>query len=383
MNRRFWTALSAFALVATGAVLAPAVTANASEPETTAPRAIPKGCSTHGDIEVCLSDPTTADGGSDKLIENRLRELTASAKEGDSIRVAMYTWTRKELAAELVAAKDRGVDVKVVLDGVNKQDNTGGYSTLTAGKVPVTNCDPACLGTNINHTKYFLSEIGGTKSVVVTSSNMTTTQTTLFNNLLKVDNDAKLYGFYLGFWERMNAQSWTHDGTTWGDGDKQIVGDSGAAGYAYPRKGDNMLWMLDSITDCSADGDGDGDADNTVWVSASLFTSPRVGIRNRLNALEGMGCDVRVIVENTDTEAWVEAGGLTKSKVVTVAKSHNKLFIVDAKYLGKWDEVTFSGSHNLTGTSLETNDEVILRVSNPEVTKLYQDYHSGLIGSVS
>src|SRR5690606_31516170 len=138
---------------------------------------------------------------------------------------------------------------------------------------------------------------------------------------------------------RMNAQSWTHDGTTWTDEDKVITGDSGAAGYVYPRKGDNMLWLLDSITECSADGDGDGDADNTVWVAASLFTSPRVAVRDKLNELEGMGCDVRVIVENSDTEAWVEAGGLDKSKVVTVAKSHNKLFIIDAKYLGNWDEV--------------------------------------------
>lgn len=382
MNRRFWTALSALALIGTGALLVPTITAHAEEPEAVKPRAIPQGCSVHGDIEVCLSDPTAAADGRDRLVEERLRALTQSAQSGDTIRVAMYTWTRPALGDDLAAAKQRGVDVKVVLDGINKADDNDGYKSLN-GKVPLTNCDPSCLGTNINHTKYFLSDIGGTKSVVVTSSNMTTAQTELFNNLLKVDNDAKLFAFYMGFWERMNAQSWTHDGTTWGDDDKAIVGDSGAAGYVYPRKGDNMLWMLDSITECSADGDGDGDADNTVWVAASLFTSPRVAIRNKLNELEGMGCDVRVIVENTDTEAWVEAGGLTKSKVVTVAKSHNKLFIIDAEYLGNWDEVVVAGSHNLTGTSLETNDEVMTRVSDPAVTKLYQDYHAGMMGSVA
>lgn len=380
MRRRFWTALSALALLATGAVLVPSVTASAEE--SVEPRAIPQGCSVHGDIEVCLSDPTAASDGRDRLIENRLRELTQSAREGDTIRVAMYTWTRPALGDDLAAAVERGVDVKVVLDGINKADNNDGYQSLN-GRVPLTNCDPACLGTNINHTKYFLFDLGGVKSVVVTSSNMTTAQTELFNNLLKVDNDAKMYAFYLGFWERMNAQSWTHDGVTWDDADKTAVGDSGAGGYVYPRKGDNMLWMLDSITECSADGDGDGDADNTVWVAASLFTSPRVAIRDKLNDLEGMGCDVRVIVENTDTEGWVEDGGLSASKVVTVAKSHNKLFIVDAKYLGAWDEVVFSGSHNLTGTSLETNDEVMLRVSDPAVTKLYQDYHAGMMASVA
>lgn len=379
MKRRIWTSLSVLALLAVGGAVVPTVVANAEDP--VEPRAIPQGCSVHGDIEVCLSDPTAAADGRDRLVEDRLRELTQSAQEGDTIRVAMYTWTRPALGDDLAAAKERGVDVKVVLDGINKQDDNDGYKSLN-GKVPLTNCDPACLGTNINHTKYFLTDIGGTKSVVVTSSNMTTSQTELFNNLLKVDNDAKLYEFYIGFWERMNAQSWTHDGTTWTDDDKVVTGDSGAAGYVYPRKGDNMLWLLDSITECSADGDGDGDADNTVWVAASLFTSPRVAVRDKLNELEGMGCDVRVIVENKDTEAWVEAGGLDKSKVVTVAKSHNKLFIIDAKYLGNWDEVVVAGSHNLTGTSLETNDEVMVRVSDPEVTKLYQDYHAGMMASV-
>ena len=232
MRTGFWIRLSAFAFLSAVAITVPATAAAASETE---PAETPQGCSVHGSVELCLTDPPGAEDGRDRLVEERLSEITKSAKDGDSIRGSMYTWTRPALAEELVAAKDRGVDVKIVLDGVNKADNNDGYKTLNDGGVPLTNCDNSCLGSNINHTKYFLFEIGDTKSVVLTSSNLTTAQTELYNNLLKVDGDAKLYDFYIGFWERMNAESWTFDGVTWDDEDKVVTGDSGAAGYVYPR----------------------------------------------------------------------------------------------------------------------------------------------------
>ncbi len=44
----------------------------------------------------------------------RIKELIRSAQK--TIRVAMFTWTREDLAKELVAAKKKGVKVEVVLD---------------------------------------------------------------------------------------------------------------------------------------------------------------------------------------------------------------------------------------------------------------------------
>lgn len=45
---------------------------------------------------------------------SRLKGLIRGAQK--SIRIAMFTWTRRDLANEVIAAKRRGVDVQVVLD---------------------------------------------------------------------------------------------------------------------------------------------------------------------------------------------------------------------------------------------------------------------------
>jgi len=51
----------------------------------------------------------------DKKAVKRLKELMQSAKK--TLRVAMYTWTRQDLADEVIAASKRGVTTKVVIDG--------------------------------------------------------------------------------------------------------------------------------------------------------------------------------------------------------------------------------------------------------------------------
>lgn len=44
----------------------------------------------------------------------KLKKLIRSAKK--SIRVAMFTWTRQDLAEEILAARERGIEVEVALD---------------------------------------------------------------------------------------------------------------------------------------------------------------------------------------------------------------------------------------------------------------------------
>jgi phosphatidylserine/phosphatidylglycerophosphate/cardiolipin synthase-like enzyme len=338
----------------------------------------PRGCVVSGDYETCLTDPEQVSNGHDTAIEDRLRQLTQSAGSGDVIRISEYTWTRPELARDLVAAKDRGVDVKVVLDGINKHDHNGGYTTLTDGGIPLTSCShgSSCLGTHFSHNKLFLFDIGGVKQVAVTSTNLTTAQMALPNNMLKVSGDDKLYAFFLGYWNRLNAQSWTYDGDTWDDDDKVAAGSKSTYGYAYPRHSDNVLTVLNKVKECSG-------SHNRIMVAAALFTKPRVAIRDRLAALQDkLGCDVQVIVGDRDTESWVQAanssGDLRNGKV-SIFNSHNKLIMIDAKYGDEWQRAVWSGSHNLSGTSLRTNDETLAYVNDPRVEGRYAEYFDAMM----
>ncbi|MGH8795284.1 MAG: phospholipase D-like domain-containing protein [Stackebrandtia sp.] len=346
-------ALAGLSAAAASVALVPSATAT-SGPYT--PEAVPRGCEVSGAFEVCTLDPTQS-GGQDNAIEERLTQYTAEAGDGDSIRVAMYSWTRREVADALVAASDRGADVKIVIDDIIKQSNTEAYKVLSASDIPLTSCVDSCLGTGINHNKFFLFDVGGAVSAAQTSSNMTSTQQTKYNNMLTVTGDTGLYDWYTGYWNRLNAKSWTYDGVTWGDADKIYRGD-GVEAYAYPRGSDNLLGILNNITEC-------GDDHGTIRVAQSMFREKRVAIRDRLAELQdSLGCDVQVITSSEGTdEQWVEAGGLDPAKVVSL-ESHNKLIIVDAFMSDRSQQAVFTGSHNLTGTSLSNNDEAIVKVEN-------------------
>jgi phosphatidylserine/phosphatidylglycerophosphate/cardiolipin synthase-like enzyme len=50
----------------------------------------------------------------DKKASIRIKDLMRAAQK--TIRVAMFTWTRQDFAKELISAKQRGIDVQVVLD---------------------------------------------------------------------------------------------------------------------------------------------------------------------------------------------------------------------------------------------------------------------------
>lgn len=62
----------------------------------------------------------------DKHGVQRLVELIRTAKK--TIRVAMFTWTRSDLAKEIIAAKQRGIDTQVVID--NQQGKGAGAAIV-------------------------------------------------------------------------------------------------------------------------------------------------------------------------------------------------------------------------------------------------------------
>lgn len=67
----------------------------------------------------------------------QLKQMIRSAKK--TVRIAMYTWTRMDLAEEVVAAKERGVDVQVALDrGASLGSSRKIYDFLQKNAINVT-----------------------------------------------------------------------------------------------------------------------------------------------------------------------------------------------------------------------------------------------------
>ena len=343
-------------------------------------------CTSSGRYTVCTSDPRLFDDGKDLTVIEEIQRRIQATDSGGTIRVAVYEWNLKRVAYDLVAAKERGVDVRIVI-GRNDKKPTGNdevIAILTAGGIPVTQCADACLPNRDGvrdgamHNKFML--IGDTtgKTVVQTSSNFTVSQVKHHQNLVATQGDNGLYDYYLGYWNRLNVKSWTYDGVTWGGDDRARKGDHDLSkAYLLPvNAGDPVVAALNNVTECRAENE-----DDRIWVAHSLFERPAV--RERLIELQNMGCDVKVVVARESDESWLERnvagkGQLTASKVKTLARTHNKLIIIDAKYAGQWRKVVFTGSHNLTENSLRNANDVMLRLITPEVVNVYIHYFRDL-----
>lgn len=344
----------------------------------------PSGCSNMDRYTVCTT--YTPDHKPDTAISDEMARHIDHTERGDSIRAAMYLWELKDdgsnapekVANALVAAKKRGVDVKVVLGAVDDisdgdKRNQRFRDLMNANGIHLTNCEDACQDTSPNgrkgamHNKFFLIQNGGSNNVLLSSSNLSVGQVSDFQNMIITRGDEKLFDFMTQYWNRLDDKSWNG----WSDGDKKAYGDyDDSKAYAFWRaKGDPVLGNLNNVTDCNSDH-------NRVWVAASM--SGRDSVRARLKELHDMGCDVRAVIApgpGNKNEEWLQAIGLSKAKVKDLKYHHNKFILVDAKYHGEWQKVMWTGSHNhLNDSSLRNSNDINLRIIRDDVFDVYARY---------
>jgi hypothetical protein len=304
----------------------------------------------------------------DVAIEEKITEITKLAAPGSTVRVAIYHWTRAQMATAFVEARARGVDVRVVLDKDNLDMNgehNSAVKALEAGLMPgaVTLCHEgkatgACIGSNINHNKFFLfSELtDGSKNVVLqTSQNLTTTQTHLWNNLVVVRDDEALYAGYLEYWNDLHAQKPDpgyyrfFDGTT------------GTKAYFFPREaGDTVEGVLDNAT-CPG---------TSIRLAMAIFTNGRTNIANKLVSMKKAGCSVEAVLgteAGSEIVSTLKAGGVKvlPFEAPTGESVHSKYLLIDGVYTGTPDrKVLWTGSHNYSENALRDNDEALLKIDD-------------------
>lgn len=98
-----------------------------------------------------------------KQAEQKIEELIKSSQQ--SIEVAMYNFSLKSLAQELIQAKKRGLEVKVFLDKEKSKDKSSEYKLLKKNGV-----DVILIGYTKLHTKLAIFD---KKVAVFGSSNWT------------------------------------------------------------------------------------------------------------------------------------------------------------------------------------------------------------------
>lgn len=348
------------------APLAPILAPAQAEPTSYAVRSGKTGCADRAGIEVCFTSPLTVPG--DPTVLDRPSRLFDSAGPGDSIRIAMFRWDIAPPTDAILAAQRRGAEVHLVGDDDLLLNRQGRRLVRTLedqdpARRNVTICDGACLpwrapgpypdSQDVQHLKFYLTDIGGVQSFITSSANLEVRQYRQYNSFLKVD-DAGLYGFGLDYFARLAAQSVRVDGTRWSDRRKQwSTGPVTAA--VYPNRNDLLLSTLRDISCTRRARD----------VSAMFAVIQRADVRAQLARLSKAGCRVRVVTSRDTVENWMQAdlpsGKIPDTRVKTVL-THDKMLAVHAKFRGRTTHLVVTGTSNTTCGGLLYNDEVMLRI---------------------
>lgn len=340
------------------------------------------GCQSTSRYEVCTTNPPEHEGAADPTIVRKFRQQVQETSAGDTIRFAMYVWVLEDdfpdtegLGRDLIDARSRGVDVQIVM--VDSPANTPAINLLRDAGVPLALCARNCLPdhngekVNVMHAKFLLVQSGDQFLVAHASTNLRSNQYAAHQNLLAVHGDEALYQRYLGFWNRMFAGSWTYDGETWAEADRDGPGDlEGTRAYFFPRSDKDPVREELSRMACRP-------GHNRLWVAATIFTdSERLGVLHELDRLQAGGCDVRVVVTRGIDHEWVRShSDLSAGKVRVLTGNHNKLIVADVIYDGEEQPMVFAGSHNLNTGSMQMSSDGMLRVTDPEVLDIYADYY--------
>ncbi|MEU7582526.1 phospholipase D-like domain-containing protein [Streptomyces sp. NPDC041068] len=343
-------------------------------------------------------------------IRTRLIELTNAAVPGSTIKVAVYHVWEATVVDALVAAKNRGVHVQILLDETSRSDrptNTS-YNTLKTAlgtdrsKPSFVSLCPAgksCLGDprygkSIMHNKFWLfSQVEGARDVVVqTTSNSTpSAHTKFFNDALLLPDNPAMYDAYADYFTDML-------GKRWADWDYRTVSSGRYKAYFFPRNGtvnetDTMYSVLNNVKCTYKDAAG---VTQHTKVRAAIFKITRKQIADKLVSLKKAGCSVSILYAETDSaksqngtpgtwEQLHKSGGPSVrcynddrdplhpgSRLTTPYIVHSKYLLIDGMYDGKRNKLSFTGSQNYTAPALRENDEAIVKVDDDSVHNTYR-----------
>jgi hypothetical protein len=362
MNRRLLAMAAVWTTAAALAVPAPASAAGT-------------GCTRTGDYSVCLTDPR---GGEDTTIVDELARRIGQAKQGDTVRAAAFELTLHETVAPLtealVDAERRGVDVGVVVGSRSGESDSSGeaIAKLERAGAKVEQCDGTCLptasgeGRGPHHNRFVLIDRGGAPTVLVTSFNFRRGHAEQAHTMLGVHGDRELFDFYQGFWDRLYSGDWKG----WDQQDKSVSTDLARA-WVFPRSGDPVADQLGGITGC--------DEGDRVLVAHANFQPNRPEVRAELDRVQGLGCQVRVLLTDKDTNdpEWI-GNRLGDANVRIHPDYRGKLILAEARFGDRHRTVVWTGTHNLTANSVTQTDDNVIGVEDAGVAEVYSAYFQRL-----
>lgn len=379
--------------------------------------------------EVLFNDPTGDAAAQDRIADHVRRAIDATPR-GGTIRMAAYSFDRRDIADALLrACTRRQVTVQVVLNdnfvsrptrrlqrmmGSDPQTSVDSCRRSTEpgtgpGTEPsfVTICHASCrLGDRGNqHMKlYLFSESAGQPHVVMLgSANLTGYAAGVhWNDLVTFAGSPQLYDDYSEVFAELAA-----DRAVEGPGVDLTHGDvrtSVASGRPATQEDDAVARRLAGVGCDAQPGSGVGGR-TVLRISMYGWQGVRgLDLARRVGALHRQGCRVRALVSAAApdvVQTLVEAGVRVRSASLDTDGDpatgfedsgwehfvHEKWMSVDGTWNGSPTRAVWTGSENWSDVSL-LNDELVVMVPREEVLTAYAehfadvwDHHSRSFGT--
>ncbi len=314
-------------------------------------------------------------GTPDLTISEKLVSLIDGTPQGEAITMSYFVAQASHPVIDaLLRAYSRGVNVRVVLDsgdGQKAKKNQSidyAYARLaeTLGTDRAKQCNRSCITdepVSINHNKFAtFSRTGDAVFTVFQSTGNLRPDgsgDSAYNAAVVMYGDQVLYDQFVGYFQDLFIERRVAKDNY--DAYRPPVSSGPVTTHFFPRtdKKDTLAGWLNTIN-CSAEP-------TSIRVMAAFFS--RKSVRTSLVKLAEAGCSVQVLArQETITQDFCESLG---SKVaVKIAPSpkrdrvtiHAKYVLVGGNYGGAADQrITWMGSHNLTQTALDANDETFLQ----------------------
>jgi phosphatidylserine/phosphatidylglycerophosphate/cardiolipin synthase-like enzyme len=315
------------------------------------------------------------------VLMDQIIEAVNNVPAGSIIRFVAYSFDYDPMVTALSSAKDRGVQVRLLIDSHAETDQIkrlrSKLGTGTSDGSYLRTCKYSCMANEPSfiHSKlYLFSRTGGATRVAMNSSAnpAETGVSKSWNNTYTTVGDKTLYDAYVD-----NFNDMLPDKTNTDYYHTVESGPYPIKEYFFPRAGstkksDTLYNILNDVS-----------CPSTIQVSTYFWTSARLYLADKLVALRKAGCTVEVIYPDgpgsQDTIYPEVTSALLKGNVDTWNTRpraglyvHNKVILIDGTYQGvKGQKIVYATSQNLTMTSLRESNEVMLRIPNGGVYGAY------------
>lgn len=310
--------------------------------------------------EVYFTDPTNVTNPANwqNSVEGRLIEKINAAKT--SIHIASFEFDLTPVAEALIAAKQRGVDVRWVTDDENglaadEEPGRGQFAMLQNAGIEVRSDDRSAL----MHNKFWIFD-----NQIVWTGSTNITENGIFkqdNNVIVIQSVELATIYEREFQEMWNGEFGPTSPSQLGSQAVMINGSGIAVIFTSedPALEQAIIPMVSS-------------AAKSIRFLAFSFTD--YPLAEAMIKRSQSGVDVKGVFENvgSDTDA-AELDTLYCAQVPVRRDGnpsfmHNKVIVVDERYV-------ITGSLNYSTNAEESNDENVIIIDNPEIARLYlQDF---------